>query len=185
MDAVGTEEAKPNIEAKWDYALKAAFPNPSDREGVIPPDLGLQQEVLTRLIQHDYKEWNVPTASGPSTDVAAAAIPEKGANSLALILSTVQQVLGIEFCPLLPDVGKSCLCTCRNVHARVHSRLAHMFSAIYSRNLIDAHARKLRLCHNPRDDQRYVAFPPAVPKGLLFVVPVVCILRGKTVSNDL
>ena len=104
-DSYGTVGMKKNVEAKWDYALNAVFPNPSDREDAIPPDLGLQQEVLNQLIQHDYKEWNTST-SKQSTDVDANAIPEKGANSLALVLCTVQQVLGIEYCPPLPDVGE-------------------------------------------------------------------------------
>eukprot|EP00579_Thalassiosira_antarctica_P007045 CAMPEP_0201884890 /NCGR_PEP_ID=MMETSP0902-20130614/17606_1 /ASSEMBLY_ACC=CAM_ASM_000551 /TAXON_ID=420261 /ORGANISM="Thalassiosira antarctica, Strain CCMP982" /LENGTH=581 /DNA_ID=CAMNT_0048413905 /DNA_START=117 /DNA_END=1859 /DNA_ORIENTATION=- len=103
-DSYGTVGMKKNVEAKWDYALNAVFPNPSDREDAIPPDLGLQQEVLNQLIQHDYKEWNTST-SNQSTDVGVDAIPKKGANSLALVLCTVQQVLGIEYCPPLPDVA--------------------------------------------------------------------------------
>mmetsp|Transcript_4603 Transcript_4603/g.8853 ORF Transcript_4603/g.8853 Transcript_4603/m.8853 type:complete len:151 (-) Transcript_4603:2642-3094(-) len=104
-DSYSTVGMKKNIEAKWEYALNAVFPNPSDREDAIPPDLGLGQEVLNQLIQRDYMEWNT-SKSKQSTDVNVNAIPEKGANSLALILCTVQQVLGIEYSPPLPDVGK-------------------------------------------------------------------------------
>lgn len=99
-DSYGTAGMENNIEAKWGYALNAVFPHATDKDDAIAPDLGLEQEKLNQLIQHDYKEWN--TTDNHSSD----AIPEKGVRSLTLVLCTVQQVLGIEYCPPLPDIGK-------------------------------------------------------------------------------
>ncbi|KAL7542273.1 hypothetical protein ACHAWF_007133 [Thalassiosira exigua] len=92
-DSWGTCAMKKNIDAKWECALNAVFPNPSDTEDAIAPDLGLQQKVLTQLIHQDYKGW------------ATDGISQEGVKSLTLVLCTVQQVLGIEFCPPLPDIA--------------------------------------------------------------------------------
>lgn len=94
-DSYGTFGMANSIAAKWTYALDAAFPNPLDRDDAIAPDLGLGREALEKLAQYDYREWAT----------VGNAIPEKGVRSLTLVLCTVQQVLGIEYCPPLPDVA--------------------------------------------------------------------------------
>ena len=106
-DSYGTIGMQKNIDAKWNFALNAVFPNESDRDDAIAPDLGLGQEVLNQLIQHDYKEWN--TAANKQSD----AIPEKGVRALTLLLCTVHDVLGIEYCPPLPDLGESSIFMCK------------------------------------------------------------------------
>lgn len=93
----GTVGHEKNIETKWNYALKAAFPNPSDLDDVIAPDLGLGQQALNQLIRHDFVEWNTPTPCQKSIS---------NVRSLTGILCAVHQVLGIEYCPPLPDIGK-------------------------------------------------------------------------------
>jgi len=99
-DSHGTVCMRDPIEAKWNLSLNAVFPNEIDREDAVSPDLGLGQETLNQLIQHDYKEWNTSTI-----DKQSDAIPEKGVKSLTLILCTVHDILGIEYCPPLPDVA--------------------------------------------------------------------------------
>lgn len=94
-DTYGTNSMEKNINAKYEYALNAVYPNESDRNDAIAPDLGLGQDSLSQLMHADYEEWN--NGNG---------IPETGAKSLTLVLCSVQQVLGIEYCPPLPDVGK-------------------------------------------------------------------------------
>jgi len=143
-DSYGTIGMQNIVDTKWKYALNAAFPNPSDREDAVAPDLGLQQEELNQLMQHDYKEWNDGNA-----------IPTKGIRSLTLVLCTVQQVLGIEYCPPLPDVGEN--------YQIFHPFCFHavsplsfnqtLFVLYHSHNTIDPHARKLCICNNPRDDK--------------------------------
>jgi hypothetical protein len=98
-DSYGTVGHEKKIEAKWNYALKAAFPNSSDRDDVIAPDLGLGQQALHQLIRHDFEEWNMPTPDQKS-------ISELNVRSLTGILCAVHQVLGIEYCPPLPDISK-------------------------------------------------------------------------------
>ena len=49
-DSYGTVAMEKNIEAKWNFALNAAFPNQLDRDDAIAPDLGLGREVLNQLI---------------------------------------------------------------------------------------------------------------------------------------
>jgi hypothetical protein len=101
IEAYGTTAQKSNIESSWNHALNLRFSNRNDREDdVIAPDMGIQQSVLKQLIQHDYKEWNPKYTPGGNS------IPAEGVRSLTGILCTVQQVLGIDYCPPLPDVGK-------------------------------------------------------------------------------
>ena len=72
--------------------MDVMFPNLADRNDVIAPDLGLGQDNLKRLVEEDY---------------GRGAITPSGKVSLALVLSAVQQVLGIEYCPPLPDIGEA------------------------------------------------------------------------------
>lgn len=89
-DAVGTVPRQAAIQARWSCALDVMFPNLADRNDVIAPDLGLGQDNLKRLVEEDY---------------GRGAITSSGKVSLALVLSAVQQVLGIEYCPPLPDIA--------------------------------------------------------------------------------
>ena len=86
-DAYGTIGNKKSIEMKWEFALNAVFPNPADRDDAVAPDLGLTQEVLNQLIHNDYP------------------IPEEGAKQLTLVLCALQQVVGIEYSPTIPDIA--------------------------------------------------------------------------------
>lgn len=86
-DAYGTVGNKKRIESKWEFALNAVFPNPADRDDAVAPDLGLTQEGLNHLIHNDYP------------------VPEKGAHQLTLVLCALQQVVGIEFSPSIPDIA--------------------------------------------------------------------------------
>jgi hypothetical protein len=92
-DSYGTEANERNIEARWKFALNAAFPIPSDRDDVIAPDLGLGQQVLHELIRHGYEEKSEKLVS------------ELGVRSLTGILCAVYHVLGIEYCPIIPDIA--------------------------------------------------------------------------------
>ena len=88
VEAYGTTSLTTIIESTWKHALNATFANGIDREEGIAPDFGLHQSVLDRLIQHDYQ------------------IPADGVRSLTGILCSVHQVLGIEYCPPLPDISE-------------------------------------------------------------------------------
>lgn len=105
-DSYGTVGMEKSIEAKWGYALDAVFPNAADKDDAVAPDLGLQQDALNKLMQEDYREWNDQNS-----------MPEGGVRSLTLVLCAVQQVLGTEYCPPLPDVGKmQCVAVCIRFH---------------------------------------------------------------------
>lgn len=90
-DAAGTVSRQAVIQARWNCALDVMFPNLADRHDVIAPDLGLGQDNLKRIVEED---------NGKD------AINSSGKTSLALVLSAVQQVLGIEYCPPMPDIGE-------------------------------------------------------------------------------
>ena len=112
-DAAGTAARAPRIDAAWERARAAAFPHAPDAEddaAARPPDLGLGTAALDRLLTRDYGEWRRPPgtdADGAGGDDEAQALPPAGARALARVLCAVQRVLGIEFCPPLPDVGES------------------------------------------------------------------------------
>ena len=97
-DSYGTFGEKKKLDSGWETVLNTVFPNEEDRDGVVAPDLGLTREVLHRLITKDYNKWN------QSNSRSSVCIPSSGVNSLSLVLSAVQQVLGIDYCPLLPDI---------------------------------------------------------------------------------
>ena len=86
-DGYGTVGNQKIIESKWEFALNAVFPNQADREDAVAPDLGLSQEVLNQLIHVEYP------------------IPEEGAKKLTLVLCALQQVVGIEYSPTIPDIA--------------------------------------------------------------------------------
>eukprot|EP00804_Cyclotella_cryptica_P000054 CCRYP_013728-RA/>CCRYP_013728-RA protein AED:0.03 eAED:0.03 QI:680/1/1/1/1/1/4/701/584 len=100
-DSYGTLGTRHILDAAWDSVLQAVFANPSDRMDAVAvaPDLGLTQNGLYKLIHTDYNKWN------PCPSNNGAPIPESGKRSLAAVLCAVQQVLGIEYCPLLPDIA--------------------------------------------------------------------------------
>lgn len=100
-ESYGTTSLTTSIEATWQHALNATFANGIHREDVSAPDFGLHKSHLEQLIQNDYREWN-PAARTAS----ARSIPAEGARSWTGILCTVHQVLGIEYCPPLPDISE-------------------------------------------------------------------------------
>lgn len=98
-DSYGTIGKRHLLDAAWDSVLQIVFANPSDRFHAIAPDLGLTQQELYQLIHVDYGSWN------PCANNNGGPILESGRRSLAAVLCAVQQVLGIEYCPLLPDIA--------------------------------------------------------------------------------
>lgn len=103
-ESYGTTSLTTSIEATWQHALNATFANGIHREDVIAPDFGVHQAFLEQIIQNDYREWN----SAARTENARS-IPAEGARSWTGILCTVHQVLGVEYCPPLPDISKLCI----------------------------------------------------------------------------
>jgi hypothetical protein len=100
VEAYGTTAMTSSIESTWSHTLKATFANGIDREEANAPNFGLQQSMLDQLIQYDYREWN------PCWTAGANSIPPDGVKSLTGVLCAVHQVLGIEYCPSLPDISK-------------------------------------------------------------------------------
>ncbi len=92
-DSYGTIAKRSILNAGWESVLNTIFPNPSDDTDAIAPDLGLSQELLAHVIKNDYSKF-----------INGTARPRGGEKSLTRILCAVQQILGIEYCPLLPDI---------------------------------------------------------------------------------
>jgi len=93
-DSYGTNAKSSTLTAGWESVLNTIFPNPSDETDAIAPDLGLSQELLTQVIKNDYSKF-----------INGTARPRGGEKSLTRILCAVQQILGIEYCPVLPDIA--------------------------------------------------------------------------------
>ena len=175
VEAYGTVSLQANIESTWNHALHATFANGIDREGVDAPNFGLQQPVLDQLIQSDYRHWN------PSCSAGSNSIPAKGVRSLTGILCAVHQVLGIEYCPLLPDISELFTSSMHRMH---HCIPIYIYLILRSCNTIDTHARKLCICNSSRGDQRFVSFPSLVAKGVLLMVQDIFIFCRKIFSSD-
>jgi hypothetical protein len=78
---------KQNIEHGWDLTLKSLFPDRSDLERAEVLDFGVGHENLMNILYQ-----------------GGSPIPDKGIRALTKVLHAVRESLGLEFCPLLPDL---------------------------------------------------------------------------------
>ncbi|KAL7543321.1 hypothetical protein ACHAXR_012633 [Thalassiosira sp. AJA248-18] len=92
-DDFGTFRKVRVIDHGWDLTLKSLFPDESDVERANVLDFGVGHDHLMNILLRDYNK------GGP--------IPDRGIQSLTKVLHAARDSLGLEFCPLLPDV--SCL----------------------------------------------------------------------------
>ena len=76
------------IDHGWDLTLKSLFPDESDLERADVLDFGVGQDHLMNILLHDH----------------GGVIPDKGIQALTKILHAARDSLGLEYCPLLPDV---------------------------------------------------------------------------------
>ena len=74
----------------WDLTLKSLFPDESDVDRADVIDFGLGQDHLMNILLHDH---------------GGTPIPDKGIKSLTKVLHAARDSLGLEFCPLLPDIA--------------------------------------------------------------------------------
>lgn len=88
-DEYGTLMKSRILDHGWEIVLKSIFPDKSDLERAEVLDFGVGRNHLNNILLHDH--GGVP-------------IPEKGVRSLTMVLHAARDSLGIEFCPLLPDV---------------------------------------------------------------------------------
>ena len=82
-DSYGTIGKARLIETTWETVLKTIYPNPSDQEDAIAPDLGVTRQVFEQITH---------------------TIPQSGRKALTNVLIALNQILGIDYCPLLPDM---------------------------------------------------------------------------------
>lgn len=93
-DEFGTLAKVKILDHGWDFILKTLFPDKSDMEAATIPDFGLDpQEVEALVIQDHMMEDGKLCAKGV-----------KGVKALTLVLYAAKENLGIEYCPLLPDL---------------------------------------------------------------------------------
>ena len=104
IESYGTIAHAKNINAQWTYALGMTLPNPQVRDDAISPDFGLGQQGLHQLIHFDYGEWNTTLTTLPQQGNKKS-IPDDGVKALTGVLCVIHQVLGIEYCPPLPDIA--------------------------------------------------------------------------------
>jgi len=88
-DDFGTFRKARVIDHGWNITLKSLFPDESDLERADVIDFGVGHHHLMNILLHDQ---------------GGAPIPEKGIKSLTKVLHAARNSLGLEFCPLLPDV---------------------------------------------------------------------------------
>lgn len=72
----------------WDLTLKSLFPDETDLERAEVLDFGVGHDHLVNIMLHDH----------------GGTIPDEGIRSLTKVLHAARDSLGLEFCPLLPDV---------------------------------------------------------------------------------
>lgn len=69
--------------------MKSLFPDETDLERADVLDFGVGHDHLMNILLHDH---------------GGSPIPDKGIQSLTKVLHAARDSLGVEFCPLLPDV---------------------------------------------------------------------------------
>jgi len=87
-ESIGTLRKVPIVEHGWKIALQQVFPDQTDEDDLQIPDLGLGSRYLVNLLLCDH----------------GGSIPEQGALALKRVLYVVQQLLIVEYCPMLPDL---------------------------------------------------------------------------------
>jgi hypothetical protein len=93
-DAFGTLAKVKVLDHGWEYVLKSLFPDNSDKERANIPDFGSDpQEVEAMVVQDHMMDGGKLCAKGVI-----------GVNALTLVLYAAKENLGIEYCPLLPDL---------------------------------------------------------------------------------
>ena len=88
-DEFGTFRKVRVIDHGWDLTLKSLFPDDSDFERADVLDFGLGHDAIMNILLHDH---------------GGSPIPDNGIQSLTKVLHAGRDSLGIEFCPLLPDI---------------------------------------------------------------------------------
>jgi len=87
-DEYGTFRKVRVIDHGWDLTLKSIFPDESDIKRAEVLDFGVGNDHLMNILLHDH----------------GGEIPDKGIQSLIKLQHAAKDSLGVEFCPLLPDL---------------------------------------------------------------------------------
>mmetsp|Transcript_4011 Transcript_4011/g.7709 ORF Transcript_4011/g.7709 Transcript_4011/m.7709 type:complete len:624 (+) Transcript_4011:140-2011(+) len=95
-DEFGTLAKVQVLEYGWKCVLDSLFPDHSDKEAVTIPDFGAAPEEVRESIIQDY----MTKENGEMCDKG-----ESGLKALTLVLYAAKEYLGIEYCPLLPDLS--------------------------------------------------------------------------------
>jgi TBC domain. len=93
-DEFGTLAKVQVLEYGWNCVLDGLFPDESDKEAATIPDFGVESQEVRESIVQDHM-----TENGKICDKK-----ESGLKSLTLVLYATKEYLGIEYCPLLPDL---------------------------------------------------------------------------------
>ena len=103
VDDFGTLKRVQVFEHGWAIALKSIFPDETDEEDAHMIDFGVGDKNMINLL----------LTGGPEN----TPIPEKGAKSLKRVLFAARQSLGIEYCPMLPDLTAQLLTVMEEAYA--------------------------------------------------------------------
>jgi len=93
-DAFGTLAKVKALNHGWEYVLKSMFPDESDKERATIPEFGLDPQEIEAMVVQDHM----------MDDGKLCAKGVKGVKALTLVLYAAKENLGIEYCPLLPDL---------------------------------------------------------------------------------
>ena len=93
-DEFGTLAKVKILDHGWEYVLKNMFPDTSDLEAAAIPNFGNDPKEVEALLIRDH----MAATENDSEKV------QKGVKQLTLVLYAVKENLGIEYCPLLPDL---------------------------------------------------------------------------------
>ena len=99
----GTLKKVEILDHGWEIVRKSLFPDISDEEAVTIPDFGIEPKVMEGMLINDHFFFHDDSQheefQGKMTERAV-----KGVQLITIFLYAARENLGIEYCPLLPDM---------------------------------------------------------------------------------
>ncbi len=105
----GTLKKVEILDHGWEMVRKSLFPDVSDEEACVIPDFGVEPHIMEGLLVNDHffhihDEKGETSNSTTSSNTIMTGKAVEGVKRITMFLYAARENLGIEYCPLLPDM---------------------------------------------------------------------------------
>jgi len=87
----------------WDTVRQSLFPDVSDEDAATIPDFGIDPAQMQDMLLKDY--FNLPKDDEIDAEKRLSERTAKGVRLITIFLYAARENLGVEYCPLLPDIS--------------------------------------------------------------------------------